>query len=192
MAVRRFARTVAPVLPLVLLSVGCGSLPNVSLPAKPAAAASVAGRASPKTASTVRSQVITAYTGYWQAYGVALRTRKISTARRLLARYAAPAFVSEVTASLPRLWAGHVIGYGYAVPHVLGVTRTGTSSARLQDCLDLSHLGTQDPRTGQVVPGSFGQPAVNFYVTLARSGRPGAGIHWVVTKMQQVEVPCTP
>ncbi|HXP22063.1 MAG TPA: hypothetical protein VN840_20640 [Streptosporangiaceae bacterium] len=163
----------------------------------------MATQATPGVAgSTARSQVIAAYTGYWQAYGIALRTRNIGTARKLLARFAAQAFVSEVTASLPRLWAGQVIGYGYAVPHVLSFTRTGASSALLHDCLDLSHLGTQDVKTGQVVPGSFGLPTVDFYVTLVRSGRsrsgqpgsgqPGSGQHWVVTKMQQVEVPCTP
>lgn len=173
---------------LVLLFAGCGSaLPNVPLPAKPAVAASVPGEAGQGPAKhTVRAQVLAGYLGYWQAYGAALRTRDLAAARKLLARYADGAFATAVTAPLSRVWASHEIGYGYAVPHVLSLTHT-SASALVHDCLDLSHLGTQDTRTGRVVPGSFGLAAVDFYVTLTRSGK-----RWLVSKMQQVEVPCAP
>lgn len=173
---------------LVFLSAGCGSaLPNVALPAKPAAAASVAGQAGQEPPKhTVRGQVLAGYLGYWQAYGAALRTRDLAAARKLLAGFAEASFVTTVTAPLAKVWASHVIGYGFAVPHVLSVSHTATS-ALVHDCLDLSHLGTQDLRTGRVVPGSFGLSAVDFYVTLTRSGK-----RWLVSKMQQVEVPCAP
>jgi hypothetical protein len=130
--------------------------------------------------------VLSAYQGYWQAYSEASRSRNLAAAKKLLRAYAQASFVTEVTAPLPRLWAAHQVGYGYAVPHVLSVARKG-KSALLHDCLDLSHLGTQDTRSGRVLPGSFGLPTVNFYVTLTRTGA-----RWVVSKMQQVEVPCTP
>jgi hypothetical protein len=188
MAQRSFARAIAPGLVLVFLSAGCGSaLPNVPLPAKPAAEASAPGQAGAGPVKhTVRGQVLAGYLGYWQAYAAALRTRDLAAARKLLARYADGPFVTTVTAPLPRVWASHVTGYGYAVPHVLSVSHTATS-ALVHDCLDLSHLGTQDVRTGRVVPGSFGLAAVDFYVTLARSGK-----RWLISKMQQVEVPCSP
>jgi hypothetical protein len=201
-AVRTFARTLAPVFTLVLLLAGCGSVPDVPLPAKPAAAASVASQATPGPAHlSARSQALAAYIGYWRAYGAATRTRNMAAARKLLAAYTDAAFLSEVTAPLQRLWAGHDIGYGFAVPHVLSFTRTGPSAALLHDCLDLSHLGTQDIRTGRIMPGSYGLPTLNFYVTLLRaagppsggqSGRQRVGKDWVVSKMLQVEVPCTP
>ena len=188
MAVRSLARALALGFTLVLLPAGCGSgsAPSVQLPAKPAVATSLPGSGTPRAHPSTRSVVLAAYQGYWQAYGAAARTQDITAARKLLRAYADAAFVSEVTAALPRLWAAHQIGYGYAVTHVLSVTRSG-ASALLHDCLDLSHLGTQDARTGRVLPGSFGLPTVNFYVTLTRSGG-----RWVVSKMQQVEVPCTP
>lgn len=188
MAVRSLARALAPGLTLVLLSAGCGagSAPSVQLPAKPAAAATIPSRGAAGARPSTRSLVLAAYQSYWQAYGQAARARNLATARKLLRTYAQPSFVNEITAPLPRLWAAHQAGYGYAIPHVLSVTPKGTS-ALLHDCLDLSHLGTQDVRTGRVLPGSYGLPTVNFYVTLTRTGA-----RWVVSKMQQVEVPCTP
>jgi hypothetical protein len=198
MAVRTFARSLAPVFTLVLL-VGCGSLPNVPLPAKPAAGPPVANQPRPDSAAhTVRGQILAAYQGYWQAYGAALRTRNIAAARKLLRGYADAAFVSQVTAPLTRLWAAHEIGYGFAVTHVLSFAhKANANTALLHDCLDLSRLGTQDAKTGRIVPGSFGLPTVNFYVTLSRSGPAGSGEsgtseHWLVSRMLQVEVPCTP
>lgn len=140
---------------------------------------------------TARGQVLAAYLGYWQAYGSALRTRNITAARKLLISYTDAAFLSDVTAPLPRVWGAHEIGYGFAVPHVISITLAGPS-AMLHDCLDLSHLGTEDTRTGRILAGSFGLAAMNFYVTLTRSARSQSQARWVISKMQQVEVPCTP
>ncbi len=187
MVFRSLARALAPGFVLVFLLAGCNQLPNVALPTRPTASAPPA---SPSTVTTVggtgSEQVIAAYVSYWQAYGAAMRTRNIAAARRLLANVTDADFLRQVTAPMPRVWAAHEIGYGYAIPHVLGVIRRSTS-ASLHDCLDLSHFGVQDTRTGLIVPGSFGLPELNFYVTLTRS----AG-RWVVSNMQQVEVPCTP
>jgi hypothetical protein len=181
------ARAALPGFALALFVIGCGSLPNVTLPVKPVTPASSAPLGGPEPTSPVgHEQVVTAYLGYWQAYGTALRTRNMASARGLLAQFADAGFLKQVTAPLSKVWAAREIGYGYAIPHVLGVTTKG-NSATLHDCLDLSHLGVQDSKTGLVVPGSFGLPEVDFYVTLTRK----AG-HWVVSNMQQVEVPCTP
>ncbi len=59
--------------------------------------------------------------------------------------------------------------------------------ALLHDCLDLSHFGVLDKRTGRVVPGSFGLPGQDYYVSLELSGG-----RWKVANMQPVEVPCSP
>src|ERR1022692_4668110 len=159
MALRSLARALVLVSALLLL--GCATSPSVELPAKPVTPASSATFASPdplaSASPTRRDRVISAYLSYWQAYGAALRTRNIASARLLLAPYTDSFYRDQLTAPLPRVWAANEIGYGYAVPHVLGVTSTA-ASAVLHDCLDLSHFGTQNTRTGQIVPGSFGLP----------------------------------
>lgn len=187
MVLRSAARATLPGVALAIFVIGCGSLPNVTLPAKPVTPASSAplGGIDP-TSPVGHEQIVAAYIGYWQAYGTALRTRNMASARGLLAQYTDAGFRKQVTAPLSKVWAAHEIGYGYAIPHVLGVTTKGRT-ATLHDCLDLSHLGVQNSKTGLVVPGSFGLPEANFFVTLTRQ----AG-HWVVSNMQQVEVPCTP
>jgi hypothetical protein len=176
-------------LPLLLLPAlaGCGGGggATVALPVKHSQlpAASPAAAAGPQS---TQDQIITAYTGYWQAYVAATRTKSVKAATALLARYSDPALLRSLVGPLPKLWASHYTTFGYAVPHVLGV-RPGSAKAVLHDCLDTSHFGTQNELTGRQFPGGITQARVNFYVTLVRSGS-----RWLVSKFTKVEVPCVP
>lgn len=188
MALSSLARALVLVPALLLL--GCGTPASVQLPAKPVTSASSESLASPAPLTsgspTTRERVVSTYLSYWQAYGAALKTRDITAAKKLLAPYTDASYLSQLTDPMPRVWSAHQIGYGYAIPHVLSVAHTA-GSAVLHDCLDLSRFGTQNTRTGRVVPGSFGLSQMNFYVTLTRSRG-----HWVISRLQQVEVPCSP
>jgi hypothetical protein len=163
---------------------GCGSQARVALPRKSAALAGSSGLSSPKL--TARQQVIAAYTGYWQAYGAAISSQSAAQARAILAPYDPPAALARAVQADRRVWAAHDTVYGSAVPHVLSVRLTG-KHALLHDCLDLSHFGVQNSRTGQVIPQSIGLSRLNFYVTLTRSGG-----RWLISNMQPVVVPCKP
>jgi hypothetical protein len=156
----------------------------VALPRKPRDApahAALAGQGLP-----VRQQVINAYTGYWQAFAEAMGAQNAARARSILAPYQPASAVARVVGADRRVWAAHETAYGSAITHVLDVRVTG-GRAMVHDCLDLSHFGAKDVRTGRVVPESFGLPQLNFYITVMRSGD-----RWLVTNMLPVEVPCAP
>jgi hypothetical protein len=181
---RRAGCLLASCLALMLTAAGCGSQPTVALPRKDTAVTAPGTLDSPHL--TARQQVIAAYTGYWQAYSSALSARNAARAKVILAPYDAPAAITRVIAGDQRVWAANETAYGTAEPHILSVHITG-SRAQIHDCLDLSHFGALDTRTGRIVPDSFGLPRLNFYITLALSrGR------WLVTDMQPVVVPCEP
>jgi hypothetical protein len=168
----------------VLAATGCVTQARVSLPAKSSGDVAPAALTAPR--QSPRQQVAAAYDGYWQAYARGMDARSAAVARSILAGYLAPATMAPVIASYRRDWAAHDIAYGGAVTHVLSVAISGPR-ATLHDCLDLSGFGFQKEPGGQVVADSFGQPRVNFYVTLVRSrGR------WLVANMQPVVVPCEP
>jgi hypothetical protein len=175
---------------LVLLSAivgvlaACGTQPGAVLPRKAAALAAPATGTRPGL--TPRQQVIAAYVGYWQAYGAAMSSQNAARAAAILAPYDEPGAVPRAVMADRLVWAAHETGYGSAVTHILSV-RVAGNRALLHDCLDLSHFGAQDTRTGRVVPESFGLPRLNFYITLVLSGG-----RWLVTDMQPVVVPCKP
>jgi hypothetical protein len=174
-------------LALLAFAAACGgSQGPVALPAKHPQQSPLSPVAVAAGYGTAKDQVVAAYAGYWQAYAAATRSRSITSANALLAPYTTRAWRKSLVRPLPGVWAYHDQGYGYAVPHVLGI-HLGHDSARLHDCLDLTHFGTQNFRTGRVFPGTFGRPRLNFYVTLLR-----AGGRWMVSRLQQVEVPCAP
>jgi hypothetical protein len=135
---------------------------------------------------TPRQLVATAYAAYWQAYAEAMTSSKAQQARIILAPYTAAASLKTLIKSLKKVWAAHDVAYGGAVTHVKSVQITG-QKAILHDCLDLSHFGVLDKKTGRVVPDSFGLPTLDYYVALVHSGG-----RWRVSNMQPVEVPCTP
>jgi hypothetical protein len=162
----------------------CGTQPGTALPRKAAALAAPATLASPRLSP--RQQVITAYVGYWQAYGAAMSSQNAARAGAILQPYDEPSGVSRAVKADQLVWAAHETAYGSAVTHILSV-RVTRSHALLHDCLDLSHFGVQDTRTGRVVPDSFGLPRLNFYISLVLSGG-----RWLVDDMQPVVVPCNP
>jgi hypothetical protein len=177
-------RTPGSALPLILaLAVtGCAAQPTAALPAKSrqmTAPAALSGQT-----PSARQQVIAAYTGYWKAFAAAMSAQNAARARAIMAPYEPASAVAQTIKADRRVWAAHETAYGSAVPHILDVRLTG-NRALVHDCLDLSHFGAQNMRTGRVVPESFGLPHLNFYVTVIR-----AGVRWLVTNMQPVEVPC--
>jgi hypothetical protein len=170
---------------VALAAAACGGPTTpVSLPAHPeTATAAPAALAGPSL--TPRQQVARAYRAYWLAYAAAMTAGRAGRARRILAPYEAATGMTEMIRSLQKVWAAHDAAYGGAVTHVKGVHVTGRR-ALLHDCLDLSQFGVLNKDTGRVVPGSFGLPSQDFYVSLELSGG-----HWRVRNMQPVEVPCT-
>lgn len=179
---RSAALLLAPALALGLAA--CASQASAALPRKATGLAAPAPLSSPRLSP--RQQVAAAYVGYWQAFSAAMSSQNPARARAILASYDQPSAVSRAVKADQLLWAAHEIAYGSAVTHILSVQVTG-SRALLHDCLDLSHFGAQDTRTGRVVPGSFGLPRLNFYITLVLSRG-----QWLVSDMQPVVVPCNP
>jgi hypothetical protein len=185
-AVLRRAGLAAGLTTIALAAAACASQSGtVSLPSK-------GGTPEPSQAvltgpaRTPVQAVTAAYQGYWQAYAAAMTSSDPGRARVILARYSTPGGVTALLATLGRVWRAHEVAYGGAVTHVRGVRITGRR-ASVHDCLDLSHFGVQNKRTGQVVSNSFGLPDLDYYVTLVLSGG-----RWRVSNMTPVEAPCTP
>jgi hypothetical protein len=167
---------------LAIAVTGCGAQPTVALPAKSpqlTAPTALSGQT-----LTARQQVLAAYIGYWRAFAAAMSSQNAARARAIMAPYEPAGAIAQTVKADQRVWAAHETGYGNAVPHILGIRLTG-HRALVHDCLDLSHFGAQNMRTGRVVPQSFGLPHLNCYVTVIRIGG-----RWLVTNMQPVEVPC--
>ena len=187
-------RRLSPLLLLALLSLlaaGCTAPRQVAIPGRlrtPSAVAP-ASPASPSPAHappSTRQRVVAAYRGYWRAYEAAWRSRNPARVRQILARYVVPGGIGLDLTSDRQLWARHQAPDGAAVPHVLSVRLHGRTAA-LHDCLDLSHLGDADTRTGQLIPDSFGPPRMNFYVTLVL-----ASGQWLVRTFAEAVQPCRP
>jgi hypothetical protein len=162
---------------------GCASTQHsVALPAhRQHPAAADARLSSPRPSA--RDQVITAYTGYWQAISAASDSRDPSRAAAILSAYVPAAAVAAIVANLRSQWARHEIADGQAVPHILSVRVRG-GRAVVHDCLDLSRWLTENTRTGEI-GGSYGNPRQNAVTTLAREhGR------WVITNYTRVMLPC--
>jgi hypothetical protein len=173
---------------VALAVAGCGAqAAGVSLPAKAASTGTAAPAALASSAPrTPRQAVAAAYRGYWRAYAAAMSADGTARATAVLAPYEAPSGMPQLIKNLQAIWRAHDVAYGGAVTHVKRVQITGRR-AILNDCLDLSHFGVTDRRTGRVVPDSFGLANQDFYITLLRSGG-----RWRVSNMQPVEVPCEP
>ncbi len=172
---------------LAIAVAGCGTRAPaaVALPPKAGAVRTAPAKVA-ATPQTPKQAVAAAYQGYWRAYAAAMSAGAAGRARVILSGYETPAGVSQAIRTLRRAWAAHDVAYGGAVTHVKSVQIT-RHRAILNDCLDLSHFGALDKKTGRVVPESFGLPSLDYYVTLVLSGS-----RWRVTNMQPVEVPCTP
>jgi hypothetical protein len=152
-----------------------------------AAPAAEPGSPSPARAPlSTRQQVVAAYRGYWRAYEAAWRSRNSVRARQILAPYDASGGLGLTVHAYQRNWTAHLGPDGNAITHVLSV-RVAGRRALLHDCLDLSHLAELNTSSRQLIPGSYGPPRQNFYVTLRLvRGR------WLVSDMQLAAVPCAP
>jgi hypothetical protein len=161
---------------------GCGaSAAVVGLPAKPAHvpfAKATAPRPSP------RDLVIAAYEGYWRATDEALASHDPERARTIMAGYVPRHVLGALVRGLKAVWRRGEVGYGSPVFHIMSVKITGSGTAAVHDCLDLSQAGFENQQTGQVV-GGFGQPHDYLITTLARlHGR------WLVTGAVPVVQTC--
>ncbi len=152
---------------------GCGGqAAKVALPVKSARVHLAGAKAPPPSR---RGLVLDAYEGYWYATSKALASQNPARARAILAGYVPEHAVPALVKGLEGLWRRHEIGFGNPVFHVMSVKITGPQTAAVHDCLDLSHAGFQNARTGQVV-GGFGQSHEFMITTLAlEHGR------WLVT-----------
>ena len=162
---------------------GCGMHPAaVALPKKPTAAQ--LARVSP-TRPTTRQLVVAAYEGYWRATNEAVNSRTPASAKTILASYIPSQSVPELVKGLGALWRHHEIVYGAPVFHIMTVKMTGPATAAVHDCIDLSHMGFEDSRTGQIV-GGIGQKHDFLITTLEyEHGR------WLITGAIPVVQPCT-
>jgi hypothetical protein len=169
---------------LTLAVTGCGGQSPVALPHKSAGSAALPAELADPSLSP-QQQVVAAYTGYWQALGLALDTQNAGRARTILTLHAAPASIPSLIKGFQTDWARGEIQYGGPVPHILSVQITGGRAA-VHDCADFSHAGVQSARTGQVI-GSLGDSRVNMISTLVRTrGR------WLVSNQVPVVSPCVP
>ena len=177
------ARTARAAAALAAAMAGCAGQPSVALPSRAAASASPARLADQPGQ---RQQVMAAYAGYWQASDEALNSGNAATARQILARYTPATALPGLIAVLRQDWARHAVTDGSAVLHIVGVRIRGRH-ATVHDCVDLSHAGLKNARTGRVFPHSFGSQRANYYASLIRQrGR------WLVSNILPVEAQCAP
>lgn len=172
-----------PVLALAIAGCAGAGQASVALPRKPVIQPA-AGAADHSPG--LRQQVIAAYSGYWRATSEAVNSGDARRARRILAGYAPAAAIPGLIAVLRRDWAMHAVDDGSPVLHIISVT-VGKDSATVHDCVDLSHAGLKDERTGRAFPLSFGSARANYYASLVRQGR-----SWLVSNIVPVVAPCDP
>jgi hypothetical protein len=168
----------------LLAAAGCAGQADVTLPARSQRPAAAAVVTDPGLAA--REQVISAYTGYWQANSAAVDAGNAAAARAVLAPYVTASAIPGFVAALRPDWAGHAVSAGSPALHILSITVTG-SRALVHDCIDLSHAGLQNARTRKVYPRSFGSPHANFYADLVLSQS-----RWLVSNLVPVVAPCEP
>jgi hypothetical protein len=156
---------------LVISVSACGrSQAQVTLPKKSVHAQLV--RVAPPS---TRALVVTAYEGYWQATNQAINSRSPATAKSILSGYVPGSAVPGLIKGLNVLWQRDEMSFGAPVFHIMTVKVTGPDTAAVHDCIDLSHTGFQDRKTGEVV-GGLGQSHDYLITTLAlEHGR------WLVT-----------
>jgi hypothetical protein len=151
----------------------CGaSQADVMLPKKPAHASLV--KVAPG-APSARQLVVTAYEGYWQATNQAVNSDSQTTAKALIASYVPTGAVPTLLKGMQQLWQQDEMAFGAPEFHIMTVKLTGSRTAAVHDCIDLSHTGFQNRKTGQIV-GGLGQSHDYLITTLAlEHGR------WLVT-----------
>jgi hypothetical protein len=122
-----------------------------------------------------RQLVVAAYEGYWQATNQAINSRDPVEARSILASYVPGSAISGLITGMKALWRRGEMAFGAPVFHIVTVKMTGARTAAVHDCIDLSHTGFQNRKTGVIV-GGLGQSHDYLITTLAlEHGR------WLVT-----------
>jgi hypothetical protein len=126
-------------------------------------------------APSERQLVIAAYEGYWQATNQAVNSRDPSAAKSILTSYVPGSAISGLVTGMSVLWRRDELAFGAPVFHIVSVKMTGARTAAVHDCIDLSHTGFQNRKTG-VIEGGLGQSHDYLITTLAlEHGR------WLVT-----------
>jgi hypothetical protein len=150
----------------------CGSRAGVALPKRPSHAQ--LARIVPATLSA-RHLVVLAYEGYWQATNEAVNSRDASAATAILTDYVPASAIPALVSGMRVLWRRDEAAFGGPVFHIISVKMTGARTAAVHDCIDLSHTGFQNRKTGQII-GGLGQSNDYLITMLAQSrGR------WLVT-----------
>ena len=169
------AAVLTPTLAAVLTAAlaGCGSSPaRATLPKKPLHVK--VARADP-VRQTPQQVVIAAYEGYWRATNDALDSRSAARAKAILADYIPSSAIPGLVRGLRMLWQRDEVSYGSPVLHITGVTLLSARSAAVHDCVDMSHAGLANRKTGRLV-GGLGQSHENLITKLVlEHGR------WLVT-----------
>ena len=167
---------------LALVAAGCANQASVRLPPKAAARSPARLQAADRPGP--RQQVMAAYEGYWQASGAAVNAGNARLAGQVLARYVPATTIPGMIAALRQDWESHAVVDGHPVLHILSV-QVRANRATVHDCVDLSHAGLKDARTGQALPQSFGSARANYYASLVlQDGR------WLVSNIVPVVAPC--
>jgi hypothetical protein len=166
----------------VMVAACASSQADVTLPKKPSAPARLIGDA--PAPPSVRVLVVTAYEGYWTATNQAINSRSLATAKAVLAPHVPASSVAELISGMKVLWQRGEMAYGAPVFHIMSVKLTGKGTAAVHDCIDLSHTGFQDRKTGAIV-GGLGQSHDYLITTLAL-----AHGQWLVTGAIPVVQPC--
>ena len=151
----------------------CGSSQaQVTLPKK--APAARLARVVPARPSQ-RELVIAAYEGYWQATNQAINSRDPAAAQSILTSHVPGSAISGLVTGMKAIWQRGEVAFGAPVFHIVSVKMTGRGTAAVHDCIDLSHTGFQNRKTGVIV-GGLGQSHDYLITTLAlEHGR------WLVT-----------
>jgi hypothetical protein len=181
--VRALAVRLVAIAAVAAAAAGCSRGPaKVALPGTPAPV-QTAGVTSEHPSE--RRQVLAAYQGYWQATNHALDSRNAARARLILAAYLPGSALPGMVRGMRALWVRDEISYGSPELHIMSVRVTSGQTADVHDCVDMSHAGLQDWRTGQII-GGLGQSHENLITTLAlEHGR------WLVTGSVPVVRSCS-
>jgi hypothetical protein len=163
--------------------IGCSTrTASVALPDRPSHVQVASTKAS---TPSVRDRVIAAYKGYWRAANDALASRDASMARAIMRDHVPASAIPALVKGLRAFWRKDEIGYGSPVFHIMSVKITGPRTAAVRDCIDLSHTGLMNRKTGQVV-GGLGQSHDLLITTLALEHR-----QWLVTGATPVVQTCS-
>ncbi|MEP7024505.1 MAG: hypothetical protein ABJB47_12045 [Actinomycetota bacterium] len=168
----------------VLAVAAAGCVQGQSAVALPPKAASQAPAQAIARQPTAREQVVSAYTAYWQATDAAIDAGHTSAARAILAPHVLASSLPDILAVLQQDWAAHAVTDGQPVLHITSVS-VSQGTAAVRDCIDLSHAGLQDARTGRAFPRSFGSARASYFASLVRRGG-----RWLVRNIVPVVAPC--